>query len=125
MVEKRAAGRREDASGLVIGLADGAAARALGFEDGFGEGEFMVGVAEEDEAEDGDGIFGGFEFGLGAEFVGGSPEALFEFGGVSGRGAVGRRAFRINFTLSQGRRKRLPHTFFAGVPAVSGPFEGR
>jgi hypothetical protein len=46
---------------LIVGFADGAAAGGLGGEAGFGEVEFVVGVAEEDEAEDGDGVFLGFE----------------------------------------------------------------
>jgi hypothetical protein len=53
-------GEVEDALGLIVGFADGAAAGGLGGEAGFGEVEFVVGVAEEDEAEDGDGVFLGF-----------------------------------------------------------------
>jgi hypothetical protein len=64
-------GEVEDALGLIVGFTDGAAAGGLGGEARFGEVEFVVGVAEEDEAEDGDGVFGGFEFGVGAEIVGG------------------------------------------------------
>jgi hypothetical protein len=37
---------------LIVCFADGAAAGGLGRESGFGEVEFVIGVAEEDEAED-------------------------------------------------------------------------
>jgi len=46
---------------------------ALGGEPDFGE-------AQEDEAEDGRGVFLGFEAGVGAELVGGIPQALFQRG---------------------------------------------
>ncbi len=87
-------GQIEDALSLVVGFADFAAAGGLGGEFRLGEGEFVVGVAEEDEAEDGDGVFGGFEFGVGAEFVGGAPEAFFEFGGVGGHRVLDGFAFK-------------------------------
>ena len=44
-------------------------------------GEADFGEAQEDEAEDGAGVFLGLEAGVGAELVGGIPEALFERGG--------------------------------------------
>jgi hypothetical protein len=79
-------GEIENALGLVVGFGDGAAAGFLGGQPGFGLGESEIGVAEEDQAEDGDGVFGGFELRVGAEFVGGAPEGLFEVGVVSGHG---------------------------------------
>lgn len=42
--------------------------------------------AEEDEAKDGDGVLVRLEVGVGAELVGGVPEALFEFGDIGGHG---------------------------------------
>ena len=47
-------------------------------------GEADFGEAQEDEAEDGRGVFLGLEAGVGAELVGGIPEALFQrvVGGV-------------------------------------------
>ena len=44
-------------------------------------GEADLGEAQEDEAEDGAGVFLGLEAGVGAELVGGVPQALFERGG--------------------------------------------
>ena len=38
----------------------------------------VVGETEEDDAENGDGILGGLEVGVGAEVVGGAPEVGFE-----------------------------------------------
>jgi hypothetical protein len=97
-------GEVEDALGLIVGFADGAAASGLGGEAGFGEVEFVIGVAEEDEAEDGDGVFGGFEFGVGAEVVGGGPESFFEFGGV-GRHVVRRIVYWIGVARARGPRR--------------------
>lgn len=45
-------------------------------------GEADFGETQEDEAEDGRGVFLGLEVGVGAELVGSVPEALF------GRGAI-------------------------------------
>jgi hypothetical protein len=47
-----------------------------------GSCELVIGVSEKDEAEYGDAVFGRFQFGIGTEFVGGTPEAFFEFGCV-------------------------------------------
>jgi hypothetical protein len=44
----------------------------------------VVGVAEEDEAEDGSGIFRGLQFGVGAKLVSGSPQALLQIRMISG-----------------------------------------
>jgi hypothetical protein len=44
--------------------------------------EAGLGEAQEDEAEDGRGVFLGLEAGVGAELVGGIPEAFFERGVV-------------------------------------------
>jgi hypothetical protein len=48
--------------------------RALGGEADFGE-------PQEDESEDGRGVFLGFQAGVGAELVSGVPESLFQRGG--------------------------------------------
>jgi hypothetical protein len=45
-------------------------------------GELVIGVAEKDEAEHRDRVLRRFQFRIGAEFVGGSPKAFFEFAGV-------------------------------------------
>ena len=66
----------------------------------FGLGEFVVGVAEEDETENGGGVFLGAEAGVGAEFVGGDdrgggrPTFLLtrgRKGEAAGSGSVGGR----------------------------------
>ena len=48
---------------------------------GEGGSELWFDEAEEDEAEDGLGVLGGGETGVGAELVGGGLEASFEGGG--------------------------------------------
>ena len=70
----------QDALRLIVGLADGAASGSLAGELRFGLGELVVGVAQEDQAEHRDGILRRLQFGVGPEFVGGSPQAFFEFG---------------------------------------------
>lgn len=42
------------------------------------EGETDFGEAQKDEAENGRGVFLGFEAGVGAELVGGFPKTIFE-----------------------------------------------
>jgi hypothetical protein len=72
----------EDAFGLEIVAGEGVAG-VLGGETGLGFVEAGVGVFEEDETEDGSGVFGGAEAGIGAEGIGHLPEAgfdVFEFG---------------------------------------------
>lgn len=61
---------------MVIGLADLAPAGSFAGELLFCVGELLVGVTEKNEAEDGDGIFGGFQLRIGAELVGRVPESL-------------------------------------------------
>ena len=46
--------------------------------------EAVVGVAQEDQAEHRHRVFRGLELGVGAELVGGVPQALFDLGGVGG-----------------------------------------
>ena len=41
----------------------------------------MVGVPQKDQAEDGAGVFLRLQAGIGAELIGGIPQALFERGG--------------------------------------------
>ena len=41
--------------------------------------EFVVRVAQEYQAQYGDGVFGRPEFGVGSQFIGGAPQASFEF----------------------------------------------
>jgi hypothetical protein len=48
--------------------------------------EFVIGVSQEDETEDRDGIFGGFQLRVGPEFISGSPQASFKFGMVRWHG---------------------------------------
>lgn len=46
-------------------------------------GEVAVGgVAQEDEAQNGQAVFGGGEFGVGAKLIGRFPQVVFEFGDV-------------------------------------------
>ena len=47
----------------------------------------MIGVAQEDQPQDGDGILGGFELGVGAQLIGGVPQAFFDLGDVGGHEA--------------------------------------
>jgi hypothetical protein len=54
----------------------------LGLELLGGVGESVVGVLEEDEAEDGDGVVGGAEPGVRAKLVRGVPEVLLQLGVV-------------------------------------------
>ena len=88
VVEARLGAQVEDAVGVVGGgfihsaAATGRGAgllqlRALG-------GEAHLGEAQEDQAEDGAGVLLGLQAGIGAELVGGIPQALFE----RGRGGV-------------------------------------
>jgi len=90
--ETGARGDEEDALGLVVGLADAAASGGLGGQGFLGLGELVAGVAEEDEAEDGDGVFGGLQLGVGPELVGGVPEALFQVVVIGRHAAVLRGA---------------------------------
>ena len=57
---------------------------AVGGQFTLGHGEFVIGEAQKDQAQDGHRVFGGFELGVGAQFVGGAPEAFFEIGQVGG-----------------------------------------
>ena len=82
-------GREIDDAGGVVGrgVIDARAAPAAGgllLQHGAVFGETGVSEAEEDEAEDGRGILRGFEAGIGAELIGGGPEAFFQgvVGGV-------------------------------------------
>ena len=88
VVEAGLGGEVKDVSGVVGGGfvdATGAAGGGPGlFEGGPEGGEADLGEAEEDEAEDGAGVFLGLEAGVGAKLIGGGPEALFE----RGRGGV-------------------------------------
>jgi hypothetical protein len=53
---------------------------------GLGLREFVVGVSQEDEAKDRDGILGRLQLGVGPEFIGGCPQAFFKFGMVRWHG---------------------------------------
>ena len=75
----------DDAARLVVGRADGAAAGAGAGEVAFGGGEAALGEAQEDEAEHRGGVFGTAQAGVGAQAIGGVPEALFEVGDVGGQ----------------------------------------
>ncbi len=76
----------QDAGGMISGGvvetrgAAGGGGSGGGFEDDAVGGETDFGKAEEDEAENGGGVFLGLEAGVRAELVGGVPEALFEGG---------------------------------------------
>lgn len=76
----------ENALGLVVQPGDAFTAGGLACEGFRGAGEAGVGVAEKDEVEDGGGILGGGEVGVGAELIGGCPESFFQVGGVGGHG---------------------------------------
>ncbi|XXY27555.1 hypothetical protein WMF15_45335 [Sorangium sp. So ce233] len=70
----------EDTLGVVVVLADAAAAAGRG-ELLLGLGEAVVGVLQEDQREDRRRVLGRLEGGVGPELVGGGPEALLEVGG--------------------------------------------
>jgi hypothetical protein len=75
----------DDALGVAVGGADGLAARGpAGGEFGLGVAGFVAGVAQEDGAEDGRGVCVGAEAGVGAQFAGGVPQAIFQFAVVKG-----------------------------------------
>jgi hypothetical protein len=86
VVEARLGGEVEDAFGVVSGgFIDPAAAprRCAGaFELGALYGKAHLGKAQEDQAEDGAGVFLCLEAGIGAELIGGIPQALFQRGVV-------------------------------------------
>jgi hypothetical protein len=90
MGEAGVVGQEDDTGGVEVGGADFASGAGLGFQV-FGDGgEADIGVAEEDEAEDGGRVFGGFEGGTGPELVGGVPEGFLKGGvGVVGGGGFG------------------------------------
>ena len=75
----------EDAFGVIGGgVVDAAAAAGRGaglLQLGALGGEADLGEAQEDQAEDRAGVFLRLEAGVGAELIGGVPEALFERGG--------------------------------------------
>jgi len=84
-VEARLGGKVEDVVGVVGGGFIDAAAAAGG---GAGlvqfcalGGEAHVGEAQEDQAKDGAGVFLRLEAGVGAELIGGVPQALLQRGG--------------------------------------------
>ena len=85
VVEARLGGQVEDALGVVGGgfvHPRAAAGRGAGLlQLGALGGEADFGEAQEDQAEDRAGVFLGLQAGVGAELVGGVPEALFQRGG--------------------------------------------
>src|ERR1019366_1902107 len=72
----------EVATGLIVSLADGAPPRALAGELGLRHRELVIGIAEEDQSKHRHTVFRRFQFGIGPEFICGTPKAFFEFGCV-------------------------------------------
>ena len=75
--EPGALGQVENTASLIVSFANRAASASLACELCLSCCKLVVGVSEEDQAEDGNGVFRRFQFGVGPEFVGGSPQALF------------------------------------------------
>jgi hypothetical protein len=84
IIEPRLGRQVEDALGVIGGgfiqprAAPSGCARL--FQLGALDGKADFGKAQKDEAEDGRGVFLGFEAGVGAELVGSVPEAFFQHG---------------------------------------------
>ena len=76
MANRGLLGEVEDALGLVVGLADLAAAGALARQLGLGLGEPAVGELEEDQPQDRDGVLGRLEVGVGPQLVRRLPQAV-------------------------------------------------
>jgi hypothetical protein len=105
VVESRLGGQVQDALGVVsrriVNPRTAPGRCASVFQLGALGGKADFGEAEEDEAEDGRGVFLGLEAGVGAELVRGIPEAFLKRGGgvvffgwgdpVHGKSAEGRR----------------------------------
>ena len=70
---------------MVVGLVDLVEGQAILLEALTGIVEALVGITQEDEAENGRGEFGGLEPGACPKLVGSGPEARFEFGKVGGQ----------------------------------------
>lgn len=85
MVEAGLGREVEDVVGVVgVGFIDSAApaGRSAGLiQLGALGGETHLGEAQKDQAEEGAGVFLGFQPGIGAELVGGMSEAFFQGGG--------------------------------------------
>jgi hypothetical protein len=80
----------DDAGGVIIRGADLPPRSGLRLDFLLHRCEPDIGVAQEDEAEDGGRVFGRLEGGSSPKLVGGIPELLFEFGvGVVGSGGFG------------------------------------
>jgi hypothetical protein len=76
----------QDSTGLIIRLPNRSPPTALTGELGLGLSELVIGVSQEDEAKDRDGIFGGFQLRVGPKFISGAPQAFFKFGMVRWHG---------------------------------------
>ena len=97
----------------------------------------MVGVAEEDQPENRDRVLGRLQLGVRPEFVGGFPQALFEFSCVGWHEllSAGRRQFLFEFPLvalhefdEQSARPSLVHRICGSLksnPAQEFPSFGR
>jgi hypothetical protein len=69
----------------------------------FSLSEFAVSVAKEDQTEDRDRILGGFQFGVGAQLIGGIPEAFLDFVVVFGHRCFCNVTF-VNNTAPEGMK---------------------
>jgi hypothetical protein len=88
-IRKAGLGRQvHHAFGLVVLFADLAAPRTLALQFLFRLCESMVGVAEENQPQDRDRVFGRFEFSVRPKLIGGFPESSFGFRVIIGNLAV-------------------------------------
>src|ERR1017187_6062951 len=83
-------------------------------------GEADFGKAQKDEAEDGRGVFLGFEAGVGAELVSGVPKALFQRGvvGVLLRWCDPDHAFPVSLWMMAWARKLSPSPGWWQMPMI-------
>src|SRR5262245_20640040 len=72
----------EHAAGVVVGLADAAPAGALALKLGGDGVEAVLGVPQEQEPEDRDGVLGGLETAVRPQLIRRGPEAVFDLGDV-------------------------------------------
>ena len=68
-----------DAPGLIVGLTHLTAPGRLARQFLLHLGEAHVGVAEEDQAQNGEAVLGGGQGGVGSELVSGLPQTVFKF----------------------------------------------
>jgi hypothetical protein len=89
--EARLGAQIQHAARLIVGLADRAASlwrrsmlRLYGMQRLFDLFKFVIGIAQKDQPQHRHGILRRFQLGIGAQIVGGIPQAFFDVGRVGG-----------------------------------------